>query len=466
MDVARINCAHDDADAWLRMITNIRAAESATGKRCLISMDLAGPKLRTGPIQPGPRVLRVKPSRDAVGAVRAPGLLWLGASPSQQGTPSTVAPTIPVKESGWARHRQVGEKIQLTDARGARRTLTIEQVAEDRCLASTRQTVYLIPGLPLSVKQGPARRRDAHIGALPATEEAVLVRRGDQVLLTDDLTPVEATTEGVHRIGCTLAAVFVDARPGERVLLDDGKICGVITDVTPNGLTMEVRNAGVNGTKLRAEKGINLPDTTLSISALTEEDQVIIEFVKRHADIVSMSFVRSPSDVEDLLDHLDPIDHHTLDMVLKIETVAAFESLPQILLTAMRWDAVGVMIARGDLAVEAGFERLAEVQEEILWLCEAGHVPVIWATQVLDSLARTGLPSRAEVTDAAMAERAECVMLNKGPFIAEAVTMLAGILTRMQGHMNKKRSLLRRLRAWDRDNTPASHPEEPDTVEI
>ena len=119
-----------------------------------------------------------------------------------------------------------------------------------------------------------------------------------------------------------------------------------------------MHNAGANGTRLRAEKGINLPDTTLSIPALTAEDKVHLEFIKQHADIVSMSFVRSASDVEDLLQHLQPIDHHCLDIVLKIETVAAFESLPQILLTAMRWDAVGVMIARGDLAVEAGFDRL------------------------------------------------------------------------------------------------------------
>ena len=86
------------------------------------------------------------------------------------------------------------------------------------------------------------------------------------------------------------------------------------------------------------------------------------------------------------------------------------------------------MIARGDLAVEVGFERLAEVQEEILWLCEASHVPAIWATQVLDTLARTGVPSRAEVTDAAASVAAECVMLNKGPFVDEAVRALADIL--------------------------------------
>jgi pyruvate kinase len=134
--------------------------------------------------------------------------------------------------------------------------------------------------------------------------------------------------------------------------------------------------------------------------------------------------------------------------VLKIETRSGFQHLPHLLLTAMRRRRVGVMIARGDLAVECGHERLAEVQEEILWLCEAGHIPVIWATQVLDQLARTGLPSRAEISDAALGERAECVMLNKGPYIDDAVETLRDILTRMAGHHRKKSALLRPLRSW------------------
>ena len=69
--------------------------------------------------------------------------------------------------------------------------------------------------------------------------------------------------------------------------------------------------------------------------------------------------------------------------------------------------------------MECGYERMAEIQEEILWVCEAAHIPVVWATQVLESLAKKGLPSRAEITDAAMGERAECVMLNKGPYLCD-----------------------------------------------
>jgi len=103
------------------------------------------------------------------------------------------------------------------------------------------------------------------------------------------------------------------------------------------------------------------------------------------------------------------------------------------------------MIARGDLAVECGWERLAELQEEILWLCEAAQVPVIWATQVLEDQAKKGQASRAEISDAAMSQRADCVMLNKGPHILAAIRMLDNILRRMQKHQYKKTAQLGKL---------------------
>jgi pyruvate kinase len=170
------------------------------------------------------------------------------------------------------------------------------------------------------------------------------------------------------------------------------------------------------------------------------------------ADLVGLSFAQCADDITALQGHLEAIGGAGLGIVLKIETVRGFDRLPEMLLTAMASERVGVMVARGDLAVECGFERLAEVQEEILWLCEAAHIPTIWATQVLDQLARTGQPSRAEISDAFMAGRAECVMLNKGPHISEAVTALDDILGRMDSYQHKKTALLRRLTSW----SPAS----------
>jgi pyruvate kinase len=122
--------------------------------------------------------------------------------------------------------------------------------------------------------------------------------------------------------------------------------------------------------------------------------------------------------------------------------------LPEIMLSSMGQRRLGIMIARGDLAVELGSVRMAEMQEEILWLCEAAHVPVIWATQVLETLAKSGIHSRPEISDAAMSVRAECVMLNKGPYIMDALTVLDHILVRMQEHQHKKSSRLRALMQW------------------
>ena len=107
-----------------------------------------------------------------------------------------------------------------------------------------------------------------------------------------------------------------------------------------------------------------------------------------------------------------------------------------------------MMIARGDLALELGFPRLAEMQEELLWMCEAASVPVIWATGVLEGLVKEGLPSRGEMTDAAMGARAECVMLNKGDYQLEGVKVLADVLERMGGHLHKKEPLMRALSSW------------------
>ena len=136
----------------------------------------------------------------------------------------------------------------------------------------------------------------------------------------------------------------------------------------------------------------------------------------------------------------------TMPIVVKIETQQAVDNLPDILFRGLAYQGqFAVMIARGDLAVALGSVRMAEIQEEILCLCEAAHVPVIWATQVLESLTKRGIISRPEITDAAMSVRAECVMLNKGKYINSAVVVLREMLNRMQAHQYKKVSRLRPL---------------------
>jgi len=205
------------------------------------------------------------------------------------------------------------------------------------------------------------------------------------------------------------------------------------------------------GYRLKPEKGVNFPDTEINVPALTEEDRVTLRFAAHQADAIEYSFVQTPEDVEALqaaLALLRPDDWQEIGLILKIETQRAVRNLPDLIVRAAGRQPTAVMIARGDLAVEIGFARLAEMQEEMLWLCEAAHIPVIWATQVLESLIKTGVPSRGEMTDAAMAARAESVMLNKGPFIFEAIHQLDMLLGRMRDHIRKKTHQLRPLRSW------------------
>ena len=288
---------------------------------------------------------------------------------------------------------------------------------------------------------------------MPAlNKQFLLLKPGDQLLLTRAPLPGKPAVYDRERlvapasIACTLPTVFADVRPNEQIWFDDGKIGGVIEAVEPEVIHVRITMAKPAGDKLGADKGINLPDSRLRLPGLTEKDVHDLTFIAEHADLVGLSFVKGIDDVRRLQDQLARLRADHLGIVLKIETRSGFERLPHLLLAAMRGPCVGVMIARGDLAVECGYERLAEVQEEILWVCEAAHIPVIWATQVLENLAKKGVPSRAEITDAAMGERAECVMLNNGPHLVDAVRVLDDSLRRMETHQHKKTARLRSLR--------------------
>lgn len=293
---------------------------------------------------------------------------------------------------------------------------------------------------------------DTRCGPWRPGHEFLRLRAGDGLLLTGPdqrgrpaAVDARGRLSGPARIGCTLPSVLSEARVGDRILFDGGKLAGIVRQVDPGVLDIEIVRARASGQKLRPGQSINLPDTHLHLPALTDKDLRDLSLVSRHADVVNYSFVRLASDIRQLRAALARLERPEMPVVLKIETRQAFENLPNLLLEVLRQPAAGVMIARGDLAAECGWERLAEIQEEMLWICEAAHLPVIWATQVLECLARKGLPTRAEVTDAAMSARAECVMLNRGPNIVETVCTLRDISERMQQHQDKKRPLLRRL---------------------
>jgi pyruvate kinase len=460
MDCMRINCAHDDAATWERIIAHLRRAEQATNRRCRVMMDLGGPKLRTGAVAPGAGVVKYKPLRDPLGRVVAPARIWLTDRAAPTAPPTEADAVVPLPADFLALLEQ-GMRIAFRDARDSRRKMKVVERAVNGAWAEAFETAYLVAGTLLetetrtATKSGRMRpkRRSTRLGALPPCEEGIVVECGDTLVLTRAPLPGRAATRDSQgrllspaRIGCTLPEIFDDVQPGERLFIDDGKIGGVIRSVEAEQIRIQITQARTGGARLRGDKGINLPDSTLRLSALTAKDLADLPFVVAHADLVGYSFVRTPDDVVELEQRLAELKGSHVGMVLKIETRQAFDHLPSLLLATMSFPCDGVMIARGDLAVECGYERLAEIQEEILWMCEAAHLPVIWATQVLESLAKEGMPSRAEISDASIGGRAECVMLNKGPHIVKAVRVLDDILRRMQAHQSKKRSMLRPLR--------------------
>ena len=454
MDIARINCAHDGPDVWRTMAQQVRRAAKGAGREVKILMDLGGPKIRTGEVARQPPVLKLKPQRDAQGFTLEPARLRLFAGKAK--VASDAAATLQV-EAAWLAKLRLGMRIELTDARGARRSLLVVQRDDSSAVVEAHKTVYIIPDTLLCAKgMGGKKVFSAYPEDMLGAPGVLSLSKGDTLyLLRSGLGhPAEMTeVSGELRdtpaaIACTLPQVFEQVQVGERVWLDDGRIGGFIRSICDTHLDIEITQARPGGEKLQADKGINLPDSKLQLPALTEADLQDLPTVAELADMVGMSFVQQPSDVHALLAALQQHQRADMGVVLKIETSRGFENLPELMLAAMAAPSAGVMIARGDLAVECGFERMAEVQEEILWCAQAAHMPVIWATQVLEGLAKTGMPSRAEISDAGLGVRAECVMLNKGPFITDAIAALDNILRRMAGHQSKKSPLLRALQAW------------------
>jgi pyruvate kinase len=289
------------------------------------------------------------------------------------------------------------------------------------------------------------------VGELMAVEQWIELKPGDHLILhkrqDEGENAVLAEDGSVLRlphISCAVPEIFDDIKTGEPILFDDGKIEGIIETVSSEELLIKITSAKQTGSKLRGERGINLPVSNLHFSGLTSKDIENLAFVTEHADVVNISFVNDVNDVKEVLNQFENYGKQP-GLILKIETRKGFQNLPLILLEAMQVKPLGVMIARGDLAVEAGWNNMAILQEEILRICEAAHIPDIWATQVLDEMSKKGIPSRAEITDAAMSQRAECVMLNKGPQITKTIKMLDKILRKMQEINKKKENILPKL---------------------
>ncbi|XP_071705799.1 plastidial pyruvate kinase 4, chloroplastic [Rutidosis leptorrhynchoides] len=433
--IIRINCAHGDPSVWSEIIRRVKMNSQVLEKPCRILMDLAGPKLRTGRMTAGPPVMKISPKKNACGNVINPAQVWVaqkGAGPP----PAHVSPDVVIYVDGqdFLTKLEVGDTVRFSDARGKQRLFKISKKFHVfngvGFMADCTKTCYVQNGTKLLYAKGNKKRRSVgFVVDVPPVESFVRLREGDLLVITRDSSNQQHDMFDTPRVTCSSGYLFDSVKPGEPIAFDDGKIWGVIKGTSMSEIVVSITRAGPRGTKLGSEKSINIPESKIQYEGLTSKDIIDLDFVGTNADIVGISFVRNVDDIVLLRREVKKRKLEKLGIVLKIETKDAVKNLPVMILEAMKLpNPLGVMIARGDLAVECGWEMMGDIQEQILCICSAAHVPVIWATQVLESLVKTGVPSRAEITDVACGTRASCIMLNKGKHILEAITTLDIIL--------------------------------------
>ncbi|KAH9624974.1 hypothetical protein KSS87_018295 [Heliosperma pusillum] len=435
--VVRINCAHGNQTVWSEIIRKVRQSSQMLEKPCRILMDLAGPKLRTDKQEETPCIIKISPRKTVAGELTLPAQVWLsyrGTDPPAHLSPDAL---LYIDNQGFFENIELDDSVYFRDARGKliRLKISLKLSSYTGVMSECSKTAYVPSGTQLYVK-GKGKKSKNVIGIVvdvPPSEQSVRVKSGDFLVISRDGSVNQdqlfAPTSRFQRITCSSGYLFDSVKPGETIAFDDGKIWGVIQGTSPSEIIVSVTQAGLKGKKLGSEKSINIPDSCIKFEGLTSKDLLDLEFVASQADMVGVSFIRDVEDIVMVRKQLQKLKGQNLGVILKIETKDGFEKLPYLLLEAMKCpNPLGVMIARGDLAVECGWERLADIQEEILSICSAAHIPVIWATQVLESLVKSGVPTRAEITDVATARRASCIMLNKGKNIREAILMLDAIL--------------------------------------
>ncbi|MER3474377.1 MAG: pyruvate kinase [Armatimonadota bacterium] len=260
------------------------------------------------------------------------------------------------------------------------------------------------------------------LGTLP--EEGVLVEAGQSVrfVLADEGSDAQ-------NIPLPHSTLFALVRPGERILIDDGNVEVVATQRNLNTIHAEVRIGG----RLRSHKGVNVPDTRLPVTSITERDLQDLRFgIEQGADWVAVSFVRQPEDLQPVRYAIEAAGAD-IRVIAKIEKREAVENLEQILQSAD-----GIMVARGDLGVEMPIDEVPLIQKEIIVRCNRAGKPVITATQMLESMVSAPRPTRAEATDVAnsILDGTDAVMLSEetavGQYPVEAVSIMHRIAVRTE----------------------------------
>jgi pyruvate kinase len=253
-------------------------------------------------------------------------------------------------------------------------------------------------------------------------------RTGDTVRIT-----VEDVAGTHERVSTTYKGLAKDAKPGDRLLVDDGKVGLVVKDVEGPDVVCEVTEGG----PVSNNKGVSLPGMDVSVPALSEKDTQDLEFaLELGVDFVALSFVRSPADIDLVHQVMDRVGKGRVPVIAKLEKPEAVSNLEAIVLA---FD--GLMVARGDLGVELPLEQVPLVQKRAIQIARENAKPVIVATQMLDSMVNNSRPTRAEASDVANAvlDGADAVMLSGetsvGRYPIETVQTMSRIVQAVEAEM-------------------------------
>jgi len=445
IDIVRINTAHDTLVEWKSMAETVQSINQSTRQNnpLKIYVDMAGPKIRTEKVKLVTAPVKISHDIHC--------MLLLTTKEQQNIALSSEMCHHLIVEDHWLRKRHKGEKILLTHPELKNRKLIIKKIDEQGLWLTFNKKLIIDEKSRFEVQDN--KKKQSAIIDLPKIEQPIRLFVGNLIWLRSDDSVIghlcEDESMAKAEIACSYSNVFNFIDIDTPFFIDDGKIGLRVVEKTDEGVLCRVEHAKPNGVLLKGEKGINFPETNLEIAALTPTDKENLKGVMEFADIIGISFAQQASDVAEVKAILKENDKDQVGLVAKIETKKGVRQLPFILMELFSWQHSGVMLARGDLAIEVGFENLPRVQEEILELCEAAHTPVIYATQILENMMKKNLPSRAELIDASMAQRADCIMLNKGLFTIETIDILGKILSSVRPMFFKSRHLLPITKEWD-----------------
>ena len=219
---------------------------------------------------------------------------------------------------------------------------------------------------------------------------------------------------------CQGLSDFSFCKKKDIVRFDDSIATGEIIEIYKDGIIIKMHD-NHNSIRLQNGKGINFPDSIVYKESLSQKDVDDISFMMNHGDILCLSFIQTKDDVQLIYNHLMERYSKLPPVVIKIETCKAVENLHEILTAGQSFPEIAILVARGDLVSECGWKEMARIQDYIYTEADTTGLPVILATGILEEFNKTGLPTRAEITDFQYSQKYDCILINKGQYMYDVI---------------------------------------------